>query len=130
MRERLIGLLSKFEITCCNTCIGLEKSCHSCHLGQLADYLLADGWTRPPCKAGAVVYVLRSQTSNGKNLYLREERIDHYRVFDKMAFMVFESGRTSVSDYLWETTVFLTREEAEAALVNYESSKNEKGGAE
>lgn len=74
-----------------------------------------------PYKVGRTVYVLRSQTSNGKNLYLREERIDHYRIFSERSFMCFESGRLSVPDYLWETSVFLTQEEAEAKM---------KGGAE
>lgn len=80
----------------------------------IADDLIADGWMRKPYKIGQTVYVLRSQTSNGKNLYLREERIDHYRVFDTRVFMLFDSGRMSVPDYLWETRVFLTKEEAEA----------------
>ena len=121
MRERLIELLMS------NSCH--EKECPDVHCGEcphiaifegdaekIADLLLVNGVIVPPCKVGTVVYVVRSQTSNGKNLYLREELIDHYRVFDKMAFMVFESGRTSVPDYRWKTTVFLTREEAEAAL--------------
>ena len=69
-----------------------------------------------PCKVGQIVYVLRSQTSNGKNLYLREERISHYRVFGDYTFMCFESERLSVAEYQWKKTVFLTKEEAEAKL--------------
>jgi hypothetical protein len=37
-------------------------------------------------------------------------------VFKDGHFMCFESGRTSVSDHLWETRVFPAREEAEKAL--------------
>ena len=69
-----------------------------------------------PYKCGTVVYVLRSQTSNGKNLYMRKEQIDHYRTFDNGTFMIFESGRTSLKNDLWSTSVFLTCEEAEQAL--------------
>lgn len=135
MRDRLIELLRSNNAAPEKTCprFGTGESCEGCkyltddigcdYIARQADYLLANGVIVPPCKVGAVVYVLRSQTSNGKNLYLREERIDHYRVFDKMAFMVFESGRTSVPDYLWETTVFLTREEAEAALRKEDEGK-------
>lgn len=74
-----------------------------------------------PYKAGQTVYVLRSQTSNGKNLYLRKEQIDHYRIFGERSYMCFVSDRLSVPNYLWETTVFFTQEEAEAKM---------KGGAE
>ena len=69
-----------------------------------------------PYKVGQTVYVLRSKTSNGKNLYLREEQIDHYRIFGERSYMCFFSGRLSVPNYLWEITVFLTREEAEKAI--------------
>ena len=69
-----------------------------------------------PYKVGQIVYVIRSQTSNGKNLYLREERISHYRVFKDWAFMCFESERLSVAEYQWEDTVFPDREEAEKKL--------------
>lgn len=69
-----------------------------------------------PYKVGTVVYVLKSKTSNGKNLYLREERISHYRIFSERSFMCFESERLSVPDYLWETTVFISQEEAEAKM--------------
>jgi hypothetical protein len=86
-----------------------------------AEHFLANGGIVTPYKRGTIVYVVRSKTSNGKNLYMREERIDHYRVFDERVFMCFERGEMSVADYMWEESVFLTKEEAEAAL---------KGGAE
>ena len=102
MRDRLIELIKHIVI--------------SYFAEQIADHLLANGVIVPPYKIGQLVYVLRSQTSNGENLYLKEERIDHYRIFDKTVVMCFESGRVSVSDHLWGKTVFLTREEAERAL--------------
>jgi hypothetical protein len=69
-----------------------------------------------PYEVGRVVYVIRSQTSNGENLYMREERISHYRVFHHWVFMCFESERLSVTQCQWETSVFLTKEEAEKKL--------------
>lgn len=84
--------------------------------GVEADHLLANDVIVPPYRCGTVVYVVRSQTSNGKNLYMREERIDHYRVFNDRTFMIFESGRTSVDNDLWGKRVFRAREEAEQAL--------------
>jgi hypothetical protein len=83
---------------------------------HIADYLLAAGVIVPPCKVGQIVYVLRSQTSNGKNLYIREERISHYRLFGDYSVMCFESQRLGVFNHRWKEDVFLTKEEAEKAL--------------
>ena len=72
-----------------------------------------------PCKVGTEVSVIRSQTSNGKNLYITNERISHYRVFNAGVMMCFESERLAIPDYQWEINVFSgenAREEAEAAL--------------
>lgn len=117
MRERLIELFGKARKT------AIAKGANSDIERNMlfADFLLENGVIVPPCKIGTVVYVVRSKTSNGKNLYMREERIDHYRVFDGMTFMCFERGEMSVADYMWKESVFLTKEEAEKAL---------KGGAE
>lgn len=69
-----------------------------------------------PYKIGQLVYVLRSQTGDGKNLYLRAERIFYYKVFFNVVFMCFASGRLSIESNLWETRVFLDRAEAERKL--------------
>ena len=84
--------------------------------GVEADHLLANDVIVPPYRCGTVVYVVRSQTSNGKNLYMRKERIDHYRMFNNGTFMIFESGRCSVCNDQWSRCVFATPEEAEQAL--------------
>lgn len=126
-RERLAELIR--DKTCGNNACIPFLDCEKCgnfpladkDVDRLVDRILADGWMRPPFTIGQTVYVLRSKTSNGKNLYLKEERVDHYRVFKDGRFMCFESGRTSVSDHLWETSVFPTREEAEKALRGGES---------
>lgn len=112
--------MSKCE---CKECVH-EKVCRTREFPSIEE-ILKDGcphykdkslFVELPCKVGRVVYVLRSQTSNGKNLYLREERISHYRVFTDHIFMCFESGRLSVPNYLWNKTVFLNRDEAEKKL--------------
>lgn len=69
-----------------------------------------------PHPVGQAVWVVRSQTSNGKNLYIREERIDRYIVAKEGVFMCFESGRTSMSNWQWED-VYISREEAERKLM-------------
>lgn len=82
----------------------------------LADHLLANGVIVPPYKCGTAVYVLRSQTSNGENLYMHEERIEQYRASNTGTFMTFESGRVSVRNDEWSRCVFATLEEAEQVL--------------
>ena len=71
-----------------------------------------------PYKVGSEVEVIRSQTSNGKNLYITNERISHYRVFVGEVRMCFDSCRLSIPDYQW-CDVFSgenAREAAKAAL--------------
>ena len=80
----------------------------------MADHLLAAGVVVPPCKVGRLVYVIRSQTGDNKNLYIFEDRITHYRVFSDYVSMCFENHTAELS-YNW-SNVFLTREEAERAL--------------
>lgn len=112
MRDRLKELILENDILC-HTC---GENTDSYCAEYLAEYIIEKGVIVLPYKCGTVVYVLRSKTSNGKNLYMREERIDHYRVFDNRTFMIFESGRCSVRNDEWSRCVFTTREEAEQAL--------------
>ncbi len=66
MRERLIEVLKGFSYECRKPCgkPSLDsmkeyiKDCNECKLGQIADYLLANGVIVPPCKVGDTVYVL------------------------------------------------------------------------
>ncbi len=78
------------------------------------DKLLAAGVIVPPCKVGQLVYVIRSQTGDSKNLYIFEDRITHYRIFGDYVSMCFENHIALLS-WNW-SNVFLTREEAENAL--------------
>lgn len=112
MRDRLKKLILESDILC-SSCG--EFSCYDCS-EYIADHLLENGVIVPPYKCGTVVYVLRSQTSNGENLYMRQERIEQYRTSNNGTFMTFESGRISVRNDQWNGSVFATPEEAERAL--------------
>ena len=98
-----------------------------CHLNGLyewaddiADYLIANGVIAPPCKVGDKVYIVKSRTSDDKNLYIIEDVVKRI-VFDKSEDTGFIHSRieffntSSVSDWLFQN-IFLTREEAEKAL--------------
>lgn len=112
MRDRLKKLILENDILC-HTC---GENTDSYCAEYLAEYLIANGVIVPPYKCGTVVYVLRSQTSNGENLYMRQERIEQYRTSNNGTFMTFESGRVSVRNDQWNGSVFATQEEAEQAL--------------
>ena len=83
-------------------------------LEEYAEELLANGVIVPPCKVGAKVYVITSQTSNGENLYIFEDIITHYVVCDNYTLMCFEN-HIAEANHNWDK-VFLTKEEAEQAL--------------
>lgn len=120
MREKLIELIAEGRELCeqipCEGCTRSCKGLNDCIAKVQADHLLENGVIVPPYRCGTVVYVVRSQTSNGKNLYMRKERIDHYRMLNNGTFMIFESGRCSVRNDQWNRCVFVTPEEAEQAL--------------
>lgn len=120
MKDRLIELLSKHQKICNENCTGLEKSCYRCSLEQLADYILADGWTRPPCKVGDKVYLV---TPNGK---INEINITDIYIEIKPTATVMRLSATfyvdnkpyffQVSPFDFGKTIFLTREDAQAKL--------------
>lgn len=119
MRDKLIKLLkqAKKQQSLNAVCGDIDSLIDSPKGAEfIADYLLANGVVALPYEEGQPVYVLRSKTLNGKNLYLKKEIISHYRIFKDRAYMFFESGGLSVCDNLWKETVFLTEEEAERAL--------------
>lgn len=85
---------------------------HPCHTGALADYLIENGVIVPPCKVGDTVYtILRGKIfcytvleysirGECNSVYAENDR-------DFLDFPFAELGKT----------VFLTREEAEQALL-------------
>lgn len=55
-----------------------------------------------PYKPGTQVAVVRSVTGDYRNLYITEERIDHYRVFGDHTMMCFyDPSYLAVADHLW-----------------------------
>lgn len=116
MRDRLIEILREPIPVIRGYDVVGESRMSIVDAERYADRLLANSAIVPPYRCGTVVYVVRSQTSNGKNLYMRKERIDHYRMFNNGTFMIFESGRCSVRNDQWSRCVFATPEEAEQAL--------------
>lgn len=131
-RERLVELLRKDNCCIdydCNKCL---SNIH-CYPKTVADLILADGWIRPPCKVGDVVYVIyRKEIVSAKVRLIRPFISKDETVFKGNVscminifsedikephelFVVFEKP------YGIERIAYLAREEAEKAL---------KGGAE
>lgn len=127
MRERLIELLGSkvcedYSPTCdewqphsCEKCYA-----NNCRIGELADYLIANGVIVPPCKVGDTVWFETFAKSATVCLGIQPHKIDRVNV----SFTVGAEKLvpTDIPDWIIGKIVFLTREEAEAAL--------QKGGAD
>lgn len=123
MRDRLTKLIinaPKLEIK-----FGSRAQGRTLQTAQnIADYLLADGWIRPPCRVGDTVFciiptsygskVLRKMTVKDICIELDGDGIDN----DLSCCGVSSGTGLSKQFYFYEIgkTVFLTREEAEAKL--------------
>lgn len=85
-------------------------------------------WVHLPCKVGDKVYIVKSRTSDDKNLYIIEDVVKRI-VFDKSEDTGFIHSRieffntSSISDWLFQN-IFLTREEAEKALERMKENDN------
>lgn len=116
MRDRLIELIADFTE---------DLSARDLHKAdfdeKFADYLLAEGVIVPPVKVGQMVYVITSQTSDNKNLYIFEDIITHYRICYGCTIMCFDN-HLGVPSLNWNK-VFPTREEAEKALERRENGR-------
>ena len=124
-REILIKVLSKYssESRCerhgnpfgddyCKGCkYESEKSCED---SNRADYLLENGMIVPPCKMGTTIYMIVEKRASVTREYFR------FIKKTKLTFLNLERVLKCFGK-----TVFLTREEAKQALVNYESSKSD-----
>ena len=121
-RDRLIELLKKDN---CPSPFLCDEKCKyanlkRCYEARTADHLIANGVIAPPCKVGDKVYIVKSRTSDDKNLYIIEDVVKRI-VFDKSEDTGFIHSRieffntSSVSDWLFQN-IFLTCEEAEKAL--------------
>jgi hypothetical protein len=110
MRERLIELIRTFckreDVLLFNRKV----------LDKFADYLFEDGWIRPTCKVGDVVYVV----DKGLDVWWKGEvsSVGYVDLNNIQIGVIYDDGEVAICD---ADIVFLTKEEAEAAL---------KGGAE
>lgn len=108
MRDRLIEKICEgIAENCGGDCVEPSGSyCPKCH--NLADYLLEDGWIRPPCKVGTDLYL-----SDYPNMHCR---LKEYKFCgDRIAIVIdcWEWQRTCIrwlDDF--GKTVFLTEEVA------------------
>lgn len=115
MRERLIKTINKAREKCgtstnCKKCSGYGKG-SGCISALIADFLLADGWMRLLHRVGDTVYAVDRRTA----LWWRG-RVDDFFLLsldDIKVIVRFEDGDIATYDV---DDVFLTREEAEAAL--------------
>lgn len=143
MRERLIELLRSYNVAPEKTCprFGTGENCEGCkycrddigcdYIAREADYLLANGIIVPPCKVGDTVFFVARNSGEPIGTIDEIEIVQiarrkegfHAKGRFKGSLNEFEIRSFKIDNH----SFFLTREEAEAALVNYESSKIEKG---
>ena len=110
MRDKLIELMETFMQT------GAKR------MGDIADHLIANGVIVPPCKVGdKAFFIVNGKIYRATVRYLRWEHHKSRGVYTEMAADINPLSSVIASFDDIGKTVFLTREEAEAAL---------KGGAE
>lgn len=118
MRDRLIELIKQNRHCKDEDC----SKCSSngiCFTHREVDHILADGWMRPPCKTGQIVYLIK----DGFIERCEVEGIHYTRRSNYVRIRPFHQeylGNWSVyykpSIRSFGKTVFLTREEAKKAL--------------
>ena len=124
-RDRLIELIcDKIQD---GHCIGYcnHPPCNQCK--DLADYLIANGVIVPPCKVGAIVYVIYPDPRynwGNKELKILELKVHAFRYFNnKMTVEIRGDGNYITWDIdCFGGSVFLTPEEAEKALEGYKEN--------
>ena len=122
MKQRLVESLTKANAELKNI-----PEINEATIWSLANYLEADGWIKVHCKVGDKLYKLWTV---GGRIVIAEFVViaiisaikDKYSIkYKKIGGTIcYQTDISSVGK-----TVFLTREEAEQKLVNYESSKND-----
>ena len=109
MRERLIELIYKSnEVFADCDCTNEEA------VEILVDYLLDNGVIVPPCKVGDKAWVIVDGFRNPMEGYI--SRISFYQDCEEFVVRVIGYLSQSYQNKDFGKTVFLTREEAEAAL--------------
>ncbi len=124
MRERLIELIKTAREYCNNTNCGYcgfaGFGCYpDCKDKYIADYLLADGWIRPPCKVGDVLYDIGEFFDGTLCPEMYEYKAEYITMYNKYPDRNEIWYSIDGMDYQYSDfgkTVFLSREEAEAKL--------------
>ena len=115
-RERMIELLNGYYE---ETGINIVHYFTDEESEMLADYILADGWVRPPCNVGDKIYGLfKSNRLSGKTMVV-EYVVDELLFSTKRGvrpWIICCYGGTRFDNCDFGKIVFFTREEAEQAL--------------
>ena len=134
MRERLLKLIKEAVDICsktkrCDGCICFAKGKGAeCINYLIADHILADGIIAPPCKVGDVVYLIyETYDEEGINSCVLDCEVEQLGIDSKSTWFQLKLPLgVKLSGYFRNNTlgknVFLTREEAEAALKEKESN--------
>ena len=111
-RERLVELLSED--------IDMNLAYY------VADHIFADGWMRPPCNVGDIVWVKDfKKCCVIEKAEITEIVQSKYGTYIRYEYPALRGRIYARSIEYIGKTIFLTREEAEQALVNYGSSKKD-----
>ena len=117
MRDRLIALLRQCScvyMSCdgdCGECKNIEMFDED--IEQIADHLLANSVIVPPCKVGDAVWFIRKNTRKIIEAKVNEIVIKRGGIYLQLSCnSVYETSCKSIGK-----SVFLTKEEAEKALV-------------
>ena len=126
MRDRLIELLKNLPCTSKTHPKVVDRSKQiimEILAEEIADYLLADGWIRPPCKVGDKVYkVWYTKCHNSEEYpdsYVCSGCYDVCDIRKEITEVVVPNLRFIVENFMsgyTNTVYYLTREEAEKAL--------------
>ena len=125
-RDRLIEIITQKQ----NWGQTYEKSIYTRNVSntKLADHLIAEGVIVPPCKVGGIVYEIQPIRGIVQEYEITTIKYNgHYWWFtwilkDRKGIYGNVEG---FSSHQIGKTVFLTKEDAEAKLVNYGSSKKD-----
>jgi hypothetical protein len=107
MKERLVELVKKAHDE--QKYLTSDKS-----INAIADYILADGWLRPPCKVGDILYAIDNCTNHPEKLV-----VIAVHQYEKHTAITTLSRSQRVYAYEEEAIgkyVFRTREQAQAKL--------------
>ncbi len=82
--------------------------------GDVADYIIADGWIRPPVKGGDILYTIVDMSHTAHKSFVSDFpiRVEPHQIY----YINVMGGVSAIPFDQFGKTVFLTKEEAEAEL--------------